>query len=192
MSINKNKILEVKVGNLLIAEPFMLDPDFRRSVILICDHDKEDGTIGFVLNKSVNMNITDLLASFPEFEAEVYFGGPVQTDTIHYIHRLGDLLPNSVKVMEGVWFGGDFEELKNLANMQLLEAKDIRFFIGYSGWGAHQLKDELEIKSWFLAEGDANFIFNKKYFKNMWSNVLEQEGGAKAVIGQMSNKIRLS
>jgi putative transcriptional regulator len=188
----KNTDIQIAVGKMLVAEPFMLDPNFKRSVILICDHHEEDGSIGFVLNKTLDMKLNDLLATFPDFDAEVYYGGPVQTDTIHYIHTLGDLLPNSVKIMDGVWFGGDFDELKNLANLELLEAKDIRFFVGYSGWGAGQLHNEIITKSWFLAEGDFNFVFNKKYLDTMWTNVLQEEGGTKSVIGQMPSLISLS
>ena len=188
----KNTEIQINTGKLLVAEPFMLDPNFRRSVILICDHDKEDGSIGFVLNKAIDMKINDLLVNFPAFEANVYYGGPVQTDTIHYIHTLGDLLPNSVEVMDGIWFGGDFDELKKLASMELLEAKDIRFFIGYSGWSHGQLHNEIITKSWFLAEGDSNFIFNDKYFKTMWTDVLQQEGGTKSVIGQIPKLVSFS
>lgn len=191
MSI-KNTDTEIAVGKMLVSEPFMLDPNFKRSVILICDDDKEDGTIGFVLNKSVKMNISDILSSFPEFESEVYFGGPVQTDTIHYIHTLGDLLSKSIEVMNGVWFGGDYDELKELAKLGLLEPKDIRFFVGYTGWSAGQLRNEVLTKSWFLAEGDPNFVFNKKYFDDMWTKVLQQEGGTKSVIGQIPKKFTLS
>lgn len=186
----KNKTIEITKGKMLVSEPFMLDSHFKRSVVLICDHDKEDGTIGFVLNKSVDMKINDILASFPDFDANVYYGGPVATDTIHYIHRLGDEIPNSTKVMDGVWFGGDYEELKTLANMGLIESRDIRFFIGYTGWSGGQLKSEILTKSWFLAEGDVNFVFNKKYFKEMWSKVLQHEGGTKAVIGQIPKVCR--
>jgi putative transcriptional regulator len=94
--------------------------------------------------------------------------------------------------MDGVWFGGDFDELKNLASLELLVPKDIRFFVGYSGWGAGQLHNEIITKSWFLAEGDFNFVFNKKYFDMMWTNVLQEEGGTKSVIGQMPSLISLS
>ncbi|NJN77880.1 MAG: YqgE/AlgH family protein [Saprospiraceae bacterium] len=184
--------MKIVAGKLLVSEPFMLDPNFKRSVILICDHHEEDGTIGFVLNKTINMKINDLLATFPTFDANVYYGGPVQTDTIHYIHTLGDLLPNSVEIMEGVWFGGDFDELKNLANLELLEAKDIRFFVGYTGWSAGQLHNEIITKSWFLAEGDFNYVFNHKYLKTMWTDVLQHEGGTKSVIGQIPRLVSLS
>lgn len=188
----KNTAIKLEKGKLLVSEPFMLDPHFKRSVVLLCDHHEEDGTIGFVLNKTVDMKLNDILASFPEFDSNVYYGGPVATDTIHYVHRLGNEIPKSVKVMDGVWFGGDYEELKTLANMQLIEPDDIRFFIGYTGWSGGQLKSELLTKSWLLAEGDANYVFNKKYFDNMWTEVLEHEGGTKAVIGQIPNALPLS
>ena len=188
----KNTAIQISKGKMLVAEPFMLDPHFKRSVILLCDHHNEDGTIGFVLNKTVDMKLNDILASFPDFDTKVHYGGPVATDTIHYVHRLGNEIPNSVKVMEGVWFGGDYEELKTLANMQLIEPNDIRFFIGYTGWSGGQLKNEIDTKSWFLTEGDPNFVFNDKYFGNMWSEVLQLEGGTKSVIGQIPDAFPLS
>ncbi|MFK7946457.1 MAG: YqgE/AlgH family protein [Saprospiraceae bacterium] len=188
----KNTTIEIEKGKMLVAEPFMLESPFKRSVVLLCDHHQEDGTIGFVLNKMVDMKINDILASFPEFDTNVYYGGPVATDTIHYVHRLGNEIPNSTKVMDGVWFGGDYEELKTLANMQLIEPDDIRFFIGYTGWSGGQLKSELLTRSWFLAEGDVNYVFNKKYFDNMWTEVLQQEGGTKSVISQIPKGLSLS
>jgi putative transcriptional regulator len=188
----KNTKINIQTGKLLIAEPFMLDPNFKRSVILLCEH-QEDGTVGFILNKSVNMKITDLLAGFPDFDAEVYFGGPVQTDTIHFIHNVGDLLSNSYPVADGVWWGGDFDELKTLVNMGFLEPQNIRFFVGYSGWSAGQLISEMRTNSWILSEGDPNFVFNPKYFNNnLWSQVLQHKGDVFSVIAQVPEVICLS
>ena len=73
---------KVKSGQVLVAEPFMLDPYFRRAVVLLCEH-HDQGTIGFILNKNIEMGINDLMSDFPQFEADVYYGGPVQTDTVH-------------------------------------------------------------------------------------------------------------
>ena len=98
----------------------MLDPYFRRSVVLLCEH-HEEGTIGFILNKNIDMGINDLMADFPKFEAEIFYGGPVQTDTLHYVHDLGEMLEDSVKIAEGVWWGGDFEQLKFLISQQLIQ-----------------------------------------------------------------------
>ena len=80
----------IQTGKILLAEPFMMDANFRRAVILLCDH-HEEGSLGFILNKPLKMSVDELIADFPEFDAEVYFGGPVATDTIHYIHDKGSL-----------------------------------------------------------------------------------------------------
>jgi putative transcriptional regulator len=192
MAINNNIEIDLQIGKFLVAEPFMLDPNFKRVVILLCDHQEKEGTIGFVLNKSVDMNITDLVSNFPEFESEVFFGGPVQTDTIHYVHRVGHLLDDSVKVAEGLWWGGNFEQLKSLVNTKVIQPEDIRFFVGYSGWGEGQLLEEMKAKTWFLAENDVNFVFNEKYFDSLWKEVLEKAGGSFSIIGQIPDKVCLS
>ena len=131
---------EVTKGQILLAEPFMIDPNFRRSVVLLCEH-QSDGSIGFILNKPLKMNVSELIADFPDFESEVYFGGPVATDTIHYIHNVGGLLEESVEVNRGVFWGGDFSKLKFLISSQLVDPTNIRFFVGYSGWSGGQLHD---------------------------------------------------
>lgn len=95
---------KISTGTILLAEPFMVDPNFKRSVVLLCDHSKEEGTVGFVLNKNLGLQVNELILDFPSFDAEVYYGGPVQTDSIHYIHNVGDLLDNSTKV--GIVIGG--------------------------------------------------------------------------------------
>ncbi|MEO0340680.1 MAG: YqgE/AlgH family protein, partial [Bacteroidota bacterium] len=97
---------ELQSGIVLLAEPFMLDRYFRRSAILLCEHN-EEGSIGFIMNRPLDLNIDGLIQDFPEFEAEVFYGGPVGNDTIHYIHNLGDLLEDSVKISSGVYWGGE-------------------------------------------------------------------------------------
>ena len=104
---------DIEKGVILLAEPFMADPDFKRAVILICEHHPQ-GTLGFVLNKPTEFNIDELVEDFPEFETKIYYGGPVQTDRLHYLHNLGDLLSDSLEISEGVWWGGDFDELQFL------------------------------------------------------------------------------
>ena len=116
--------MEIKAGKLLVAEPFMLDPNFKRAVILICDHHPE-GTTGFILNKPINMKIEELVLDFPEIKASVHVGGPVATDTIHYLHNVGDILDDSVEVCKGVYWGGDFTKLKFLVENGLIKENNI-------------------------------------------------------------------
>jgi putative transcriptional regulator len=173
---------KLETGRLLIAEPFLVDPNFKRGVILLCDHQK-DGSFGFILNKPIEMGINDLISSFPEFKSEVYYGGPVQTDTIHYLHTRGDILPNSIKVLSGVYWGGDFEQLKEYIKADKIKPDDIRFYVGYSGWAAGQLKTERDILSWMTVDGHIDYVFGEN--KGLWKNVLEEQGGTYSIIGQM-------
>ena len=83
-------------GKLLLAEPFMQDGNFKRSVVLLCDHTAIEGTVGFILNKPIDMNIEELVGDFPEFESQVYYGGPVANDTLHYVHDVGEILDLSL------------------------------------------------------------------------------------------------
>jgi putative transcriptional regulator len=171
-------------GKILLSEPFMLDPNFKRAAVIICDHTVKDGTVGFILNKPIDMRIDELVVDFPEFDAEVYFGGPVQTDTIHYVHNVGDLLEGSTEVGDGIYWGGDFEKLKFLINQKLIKPQNIRFFVGYSGWSGRQLEGEMETGSWVVADTDANYLFKEDPMQ-LWQQILEHKGDTFGVIGQM-------
>ena len=175
---------KTQTGSILIAEPFMVDPNFKRSVIAICDYTEEEGTVGFVLNKPLGLQVNELITDFPSFDADVYFGGPVQTDSIHYIHNVGDLLEKSTKVVDGVWWGGDFEKLKFLIRSDMVQPHNIRFFVGYSGWSPGQLEEEMNLGSWMLSDLDANYLFKSKP-KKLWKQVLKNIGDTHSVIAQM-------
>jgi len=185
MSSDSNKSPEFKVnaGQILLSEPFMTDPNFKRSAVVLCEH-TEEGSLGFVLNKKIDMQINDLMADFPEFDCPIYFGGPVATDTIHFMHNVGDLLEGSQRVSEGVWWGGEFEKLKFLVTSELIKPDNIRFFVGYSGWSGGQLKEELETGSWVIADLDANYIF-KAPPNELWERIMKDKGDRYAVISQV-------
>lgn len=182
--------MDIKQGNILIAEPFMLDSHFNRSVILICEHDDE-GTTGYVLNRLLYVKMQNLIPDFPKTNAPVYYGGPVATDSLHYLHSVGDLLENSVEVSQGVYWGGDFEKLKFLMENRLVKDSDIRFFVGYSGWEPSQLKGELELGTWIVDEMDANYLFRVKP-PVLWQTVLHNKGNTYTVIAQMPDFVSLN
>lgn len=127
-----------KKGNLLIAEPAIIgDVSFNRSIVLLADHSHE-GSIGFILNKPLEYNINDLI---PEVEAtyKVYNGGPVEQDNLYFIHKVPDLISNSIEISLGIYWGGDFTKVAELIKDQTIKETDIKFFLGYSGWEANQL-----------------------------------------------------
>lgn len=179
----------VKVGDILLAEPFMLDGNFKRSVLLVTEHDDSEGTVGFVLNKKIDMQINDLIADFPDFDAPVYFGGPVATDTIHYLHNVGEILDDSTEIVRGVYWGGSFEKLKFLIRSELVLPQNIRFFVGYSGWTEYQLAEEIKTGSWIKDNMDANYLF-KANADSLWKTVLVNKGDNFGVIGHMPDQVR--
>lgn len=174
----------LEVGKILIAQPFMLDPNFKRSVVYITDHTPDDGSVGFILNKTLNMSVNELISDFPEFDCKVNYGGPVGTDTIHYIHDVGELLEDSREVTNGIFWGGDFEKLKFLVENELILPRNIKFYIGYSGWSPGQLAEELLTGSWVLDHGHPNYIFKAKD-PILWSKALENKGNNYSIIGQI-------
>ncbi|MBA2250822.1 MAG: YqgE/AlgH family protein [Chitinophagaceae bacterium] len=162
-------------GTLLIANPFLKDPNFLRSVIFLCEH-KEEGTLGFVLNKVFSKRLDQLIPGLEEFNIPVYYGGPVQTDTLHFLHQYPDLIPGGEKVFENVYWGGNFEILLPYIKNNDIDLDKVRFFIGYSGWAAGQLDDEMKEQSWLTVSAIRKLIFHKNP-SEIWKDSLRHLGG---------------
>lgn len=171
-----NNALAPQKGRILISEPFLMDNYFKRSIVLITEH-TDEGTVGFVLNKPVNMKVHEIMTDFPPMDAIVSLGGPVQTNTLHYVHTLGDIIPNSVKVIDNIYWGGEFEVIKRLLESGSLNNDNIRFFLGYSGWQSNQLEDELSENAWVVADISPTEIMTpmNKFFWNKTLNRLGQK-----------------
>lgn len=170
-----SSIASISKGSLLIAEPFLDDPNFDRSVVLICDHN-EHGSFGFVLNQTTELMLGEVLDETIYQDIPLYLGGPVEKNTLHFIHRRPDLIEGGGEIAEGVYWGGDFEKVKVLLNVHSLTGDDIRFFVGYSGWGGGQLDNEMEHKSWYVSSHTADFLFTTPV-KGLWREVLKEMGG---------------
>lgn len=166
--------LKAKAGRLLISEPFMQDPYFKRSVVLLTEHG-EGGSFGLIVNKPIPMFLNEAVDNAPVFKARLGLGGPVQKDTLHFLHRVGHLIPDSTEVMPGVFWGGDFEVVKKLISSDKLKPNDIRMFVGYAGWAEGQLSSEMQSKSWIVARADKSILFDYEPEK-LWSKLLEQMG----------------
>lgn len=162
-------------GILLIADPFLKDPNFIRTVIFLCDHQQE-GSFGFVLNKNYNHTLDELVNGAEGLNIPVYFGGPVQMDTIHFLHQFPDAIPGGLEITEGIFWGGDFEAAIEQLRLGKIDKSKIRFFIGYSGWGNGQLTDELNEKSWLTVMATRKLIFHKK-INELWKESLRHLGG---------------
>jgi putative transcriptional regulator len=157
-------------GRLLISEPFLPDTFFNRTLVYLTEHN-EKGSVGFIINKSINIKVDDALDGFPGWDEKLTMGGPVAPDTLHYLHTLGNLIPNSVWVADNIYWGGDIESIKNLINSGRAGSGDIRFFLGYSGWGEGQLEKELQENSWIIADVAPEVVM--RYRKDdSWKTVL--------------------
>ena len=169
-------LIQPKKGNLLIAKPTIIgDASFNRSVVLLAE-ENEHGFVGFVLNKPSEFKVSDLVPHinnpFPVFN-----GGPVEQNNLYFIHKKPELIPNSIEISTGIYWGGDFEIISVLLQNNSLKAQDIRFFLGYAGWDAGQLQEELELDSWIVAENNYNNSIISKSHKSLWREKMIELGG---------------
>ncbi|GHN02818.1 UPF0301 protein [Cytophagales bacterium WSM2-2] len=170
----KNK-LKPESGRLLISEPYLPDPNFERTIILLCEHNDE-GTIGFILNRPSHSKLGELISELEVFENPVGVGGPVQQDTLHYIHRCADV-EGAIELGNGIYWGGEFEDVIQKMNAQQLDLSDIKFFLGYSGWSYGQLDDELEQNSWIVSGKVTQELIFETSAEQMWKKTLREMGG---------------
>lgn len=168
-------MIQPATGILLIADPFLKDPDFLRTVVLLCEH-KEEGSFGLVLNKQIKQTLDELISDMEGHSLPVFYGGPVQMDTIHFLHQYPDLIPESVKVGNDIFWGGNFETVTALLKSNSIETDKIKFFIGYSGWSEGQLSGELEEKSWLTVKANSRLVFKTGY-DEIWKSSLKVLGG---------------
>jgi putative transcriptional regulator len=171
--IQSNNITPQK-GRILIAEPFLPGNYFNRSVILLVAYSTK-GAVGFILNKKVDLAIHDILPGFPIFDGDVYLGGPVSTDSVYFIHKLGRKLPGSIQVMDNLYWGGDFEILKQLIHEGQIDSSEIRFFVGYSGWDSGQLEREIKEDSWLVNDVDEEMIM-RRLQHDSWAEFVKRVG----------------
>jgi putative transcriptional regulator len=162
-------------GILLISDPFLKDPNFMRTVVFLCEH-QEQGSFGFVLNRKYENTIDELIPELGGHKIPLFYGGPVQMDTIHFLHQYPAEIPGGQEVMKGVYWGGDFDKVVEMIKNDELNENKIRFFIGYSGWSDGQLMNELNEKSWLTVKATRKLVFHHDY-KEIWKDSLKQLGG---------------
>ncbi len=158
-------------GKILISEPFLADSFFSRSIVYLTDHTVE-GSVGFILNKTIDLKLNAAVDGFEEWDENLNMGGPVAPDTLHYIHNQGDMIPKSVHVGNNIFWGGDIDAIKDLISRKKLDRSQIRFFLGYSGWSAGQLERELSENSWVIARVKPEIILSNRG-ENTWKQVLK-------------------
>lgn len=174
----EHKIIRPKQGTILISEPSLKDFYFRQSVVLLAEHN-EDGTFGVIINKPVDLRLDEVVNGFPGCGHPVYLGGPVKTDSLFFIHTLPEI-DNSMRIMEGLFWGGDIEVVRDLLEGNKLLEEQIRFFLGYSGWQPSQLDREISEKSWVLSHATARELITSPP-EDLWASYLKNMGSDYAI-----------
>jgi putative transcriptional regulator len=168
-----NSDTNLQTGKILIAEPFSRSEYFKKAIVLLTEHGP-NGTVGFILNKFVSFRMHDLMYNFPEFDVPVSIGGPVRADSVHFLHTVGDMIPNNQHVIGNIYWGGDIEIAKILISEKLIQPNQIRFFMGYSGWDIGQLENEIQDEHWILSQTSEKNIMETG--ENIWEDVLSNWG----------------
>jgi len=169
-------------GQLLIAGATLPDPNFARTVVLICEHNDE-GALGLVLNRAGELLVADAapeLLDLTEYDATIDAGGPVQPDALLVLGEFDDPSVAAISVVGCVGLMGDGNQIEALVPM----TKRARVFAGYAGWGPGQLDAELERDDWFVAPAGIDDIFAPDA-EELWQRVLTRKGGHFAVVARM-------
>ena len=174
----------------LIAGANMLDPNFSRTVILLCEH-KYEGSFGLVLNQPLPIKLTDIVTNLKKWDGKVFRGGPVQENTLHFIHRRADLDLGSKEIIPGIFWGGEFEVLVKNITANKISSADVRFFIGYTGWGEGQLDNEIKRDSWYLRKANMQMIFYKDS-RNHWRRIFKAMGAQYKILTNFPDDPRLN
>ena len=176
LDISFTNQLKPKKGRILISDPFVGDEYFERSVVYLCEHSKE-GSFGFVLNNLVDVNIDELNPNFPAITVPMAIGGPVETESLYFLHTLGHDLNESIELQKGIFIGGDFEQLATLVSEEHFKNNSIRFFLGYSGWESKQLEEEIADHVWVVAEIDSIDEIMNTSLEDPWKYFIQKLGG---------------
>ena len=148
-------------GSLLIANPVLPDPNFSRTVILLCNHN-DQGSFGLVINRSTQLKAPDLFSSIDilkSYNAKIYMGGPVSQSMVFYLYRSAKDVIDLDKICSGVYLGSNLETLESLYLDIENPEENIRFYLGYSGWSDGQLDGEMEQNSWLVQDANEQFVF---------------------------------
>ena len=170
----------LKKGDLIIADPSIVnDIQFNRSIILITSSSIENEVVGLIINKILNYKLKDIIPEI-NIDFDVYDGGPVNQDNLYYIHNQGHLIPESIKINQQLFWSGDFETIVDLINSKKITSKDIKFCLGYTGWSAKQLINEVRDNNWIkCTKIKSENIFTR--MSDSWKKTMINLGGEYAI-----------
>lgn len=163
-------------GIFLVATPSLRDPNFRQTVVLLCEHGQE-GALGVVVNRPTAMSVSEVLPQVPIIEGQqhvLFSGGPVQPNQVLLLYRLSDSPDETHHVFDGVYLGGDVQVVEQLL-IQSHARNAFRAYVGYSGWAPGQLENEMKTGSWITLPADPSIVFEKDP-SQIWPDILRSLG----------------
>lgn len=164
-------LFKPKNGSLIVSEPFMADPNFKRSVVLLTEYE-DAGALGFILNQRGDFLLDDLMPELKGSDFPVHIGGPVAMDTLHFVHSCYDKINSGLQIRNGVYWGGNFETVKVLLSTNQLNRNEIKFFVGYSGWASGQLNEEINQNAWLVTDQYSPEVIFVENEENLWREVV--------------------
>mgnify|MGYP006053674755 FL=1 len=171
---------KIKLGSLLLADPFEKDPRFKHSVVLLTEYD-EEGALGFIMNKPTGISVSEAVDDFPYCDSLLYFGGPEETESLFYVHTVGEMLDDSIEIIPGLWHGGDYDKLRMLLDTNQIGNDQIRFYVGYTEWAPGALDFEVKKKYWIVSNVN-NFFPLHDSLRGSWEKVLKSMGQEYAIL----------
>jgi putative transcriptional regulator len=169
-------------GQLLIAGPALLDPNFWRTVVLIVEH-TEEGALGVVLNRPSETTVLDAVAQLEQVvdpDEPVFIGGPVQPSAVIVLAEFEDPSDAALIAFEDIGVLGTGSSLDDLA----VGVRRARAFVGHAGWGPGQLDSELKRGDWIVEDARREDAFASEP-KELWVAVLTRKGGSYALLARM-------
>ena len=182
--------MRISQGQILVARPMLNDGGFKRTVILLAEHN-EQGSLGFILNKPMHLTLKDVVPNLEDLKLPVYYGGPVAQNQLFYIHTAGKKITGSIHIQNNYYWSGSFTEITEGLKNHTIQASQIRFFIGYAGWGEGQLKEETDEKAWGVLDSFTSELINKNP-DDLWPEHVARLGGNYKVFADLPQEPSLN
>lgn len=189
---NGRSPLHLKQGVFLVAVPQLLDPHFRRTVVLLIAYDKQ-GAAGVIINRPTDVPLEQALPNLKGIEAlssSLFFGGPVSQNHLTVLLRSDKSLDGAHKVFDNVYVTEKKDHLAEILRNPN-PGKNLRIYSGYSGWGPGQLDQEVGRGDWIIITADQDIIFSEEPSK-IWPELLKKRERIEADQGQTLIKTALS
>jgi putative transcriptional regulator len=180
---------DIKKGKLLISKPLISDGNFHNTVVFLTEYSPA-GVVGFIINKPLKLNLSDLVDGITKPNTTLYNGGPVDSDCLYYIHKAPNKIDGSIHIVNDLYWGGNIDQVIGLIKSGVLNSNEIRFFLGYSGWDSDQLNHEINSDSWFVDEIDQSLF--ECDLETLWINRLKSKSDSYKIWANAPHDISLN